>query len=160
MDIMELGAIGELVGGVAVIASLLYVGVQVRQSTQETRAASHHATIDSLREWSQSIIGNQKIAAIYLKGNADQANLSEPERVQYTLLLFALLRIYETLYYQNRVGTGERELLRSEELNMRVVFSNPGTQQWWREQPFALDAEFRRYIESVMPVPVEAPTSP
>ena len=33
MDIMELGAIGELVGGVAVIASLLYVGFQVRQST-------------------------------------------------------------------------------------------------------------------------------
>ena len=33
MEIMELGAIGELVGGVAVIASLLYVGLQVRQNT-------------------------------------------------------------------------------------------------------------------------------
>jgi hypothetical protein len=29
MNIMELGAIGELVGGVAVIASLIYVGLQV-----------------------------------------------------------------------------------------------------------------------------------
>ncbi len=35
MDIMELGAIGELVGGVAVIGSLLYVGLQVRQSEAE-----------------------------------------------------------------------------------------------------------------------------
>ncbi len=34
MDIMELGAIGELVGGVAVIASLMYLGVQVRQNTR------------------------------------------------------------------------------------------------------------------------------
>ena len=32
MDIMELGAIGEMVGGVAVIASLIYIGLQVRQS--------------------------------------------------------------------------------------------------------------------------------
>ncbi len=31
MNTMELGAIGELMGGVAVIASLIYVGMQVRQ---------------------------------------------------------------------------------------------------------------------------------
>ncbi len=34
MDIMELGAIGELVGGLAVIGSLIYVGIQVRQNTR------------------------------------------------------------------------------------------------------------------------------
>ena len=37
MDIMELGAIGELVGGVAVIGSLIYVGLQVRQSNDNAR---------------------------------------------------------------------------------------------------------------------------
>ena len=40
MDIMELGAIGELVGGVAVIASLVYVGLQVRQNTKAVLAAT------------------------------------------------------------------------------------------------------------------------
>ncbi len=40
MDIMELGAIGELVGGVAVIASLIYVGVQVRQGNTVARSES------------------------------------------------------------------------------------------------------------------------
>ena len=38
MNIMELGAMGELVGGVAVIASLLYVGLQVRQSVRSTQS--------------------------------------------------------------------------------------------------------------------------
>ena len=33
MDIMELGAIGEMVGGVAVLATLIYLVVQVRQNT-------------------------------------------------------------------------------------------------------------------------------
>ena len=32
MNIMELGAVGGLVGGIAVIASLIYVGLQVKQS--------------------------------------------------------------------------------------------------------------------------------
>ncbi len=37
MDIMELGAIGELVGGVAVIGSLIYLALQVRQGNQIER---------------------------------------------------------------------------------------------------------------------------
>ncbi len=38
MDIMELGAIGELVGGVAVIASLIFVDVPIRTSVKTMRA--------------------------------------------------------------------------------------------------------------------------
>ncbi len=34
MDILELGAIGELVGGVAVVGSLISVGLQVRPSNR------------------------------------------------------------------------------------------------------------------------------
>ena len=49
MDIMELGAIGELVGGVAVIASLLYVGLQVRQTNQINRAESVRAFVRRLQ---------------------------------------------------------------------------------------------------------------
>ena len=38
MDIMELGAIGELVGGVAVIGTLVYMALQVRQNTRQGAA--------------------------------------------------------------------------------------------------------------------------
>lgn len=33
MDILKLGAIGKLLGGVAVIATLLYVGLKIRPRT-------------------------------------------------------------------------------------------------------------------------------
>ncbi len=35
----QLGNIGELVGGIAVVASLHYVGVQLRQNTKITKAS-------------------------------------------------------------------------------------------------------------------------
>ncbi len=41
MNIMELGAIGELVGGVAVIATLGYLAAQVRHSARASRSASY-----------------------------------------------------------------------------------------------------------------------
>ena len=37
MNIMELGAIGELVGGVAVIASLVFVGMQIRRGNEQVQ---------------------------------------------------------------------------------------------------------------------------
>ena len=47
MDIMELGAIGELVGGVAVIGSLIYVGLQVRQNTRVEGASTHREMLEA-----------------------------------------------------------------------------------------------------------------
>ena len=48
MNILALGAIGELVGGIAVVASLLYVGTQVRQNTAAVRANSAQGFADSI----------------------------------------------------------------------------------------------------------------
>ncbi len=52
MNIMELGAIGELVGGVAVIGSLLYVGLQVRQSNERSRQTLELERAQANREMS------------------------------------------------------------------------------------------------------------
>jgi len=40
MNILELGVIGELVGGIAVVASLLFVGLQIRGNTRTSAAAT------------------------------------------------------------------------------------------------------------------------
>ncbi len=38
MTIQELGAIGELIGGIAVVVTLIYLAVQVRQNTRMNAA--------------------------------------------------------------------------------------------------------------------------
>jgi hypothetical protein len=49
MDIMELGAIGELVGGVAVIATLIYLAVQIRQSTALAQGTAQRDLMNSFQ---------------------------------------------------------------------------------------------------------------
>jgi len=39
MSLQDWGALGELVGGFAIIVSLLYVGVQIKLGNRETKAA-------------------------------------------------------------------------------------------------------------------------
>ena len=47
MSLQDWGAIGERVGGVAIIVSLLYVGLQIKHGNRETRANTLQATLDS-----------------------------------------------------------------------------------------------------------------
>jgi len=51
MDTVELGVIGELVGGVAAIGSLLLVGIQIRSNTNTLWAS---ATYEAQHAWDEA----------------------------------------------------------------------------------------------------------
>ena len=53
MDIVQLGAIGELIGGVAVIGSLIYVALQVRQGNEAARGETVRAFV---ADWNQQVL--------------------------------------------------------------------------------------------------------
>lgn len=51
-----LGAVGELVGAIAVVATLGYLAVQIRQNTNAVKAASHHAITDFFNHMSVRVL--------------------------------------------------------------------------------------------------------
>ena len=50
MNIQELAAWGEFIGGIAVVAGLFFVGIQLRIANRESRLAAN-------RTYAESIIG-------------------------------------------------------------------------------------------------------
>lgn len=50
MDIQDLGAIGEIVGGMAVLITLVYLGIQTRTNTRALRAQTHQQITESRRQ--------------------------------------------------------------------------------------------------------------
>jgi len=48
VSISDLGSLGEFIGSIAVLVTLIYVALQIRYNTHATRAASHHAITDAL----------------------------------------------------------------------------------------------------------------
>ncbi len=46
MTIQDWGAIGELIGGVAVIATLVYLSMQIRQNTKSTRPSCNQTDLN------------------------------------------------------------------------------------------------------------------
>jgi len=88
MSIQDLGAIGELVGAVAVIATLIYLAIQTRQSRiaveQTAKFAGLQATatlMGNYNHWRELLLSNSEFASILVKANKG-ADLSEEEKIQ------------------------------------------------------------------------------
>jgi hypothetical protein len=52
MTLLEWGAIGELIDGIAIIVSLIFVGIQVNDSAGAVRSASSNDANVALQNWS------------------------------------------------------------------------------------------------------------
>ena len=151
MDLMNtaqlLGNFGEFVGAIAVVATLAYVAVQIRQNTCATQAASHHAITDSLNQGNIAIARDAELAQIWVSGTTDRGSLAEAERQRLDMLLLAYFHVFDSLFYAASVGTGEQNLLLAEERGFSHLFRLPGVCEWWDQNPYAFSPEFRSYME-------------
>ena len=147
MTLGELGSLGEFVAAIATLATLVYLALQIRQNTLATRAASHHAITDVMNKTNHLVIGDAEVARILVTGRADRSALNDEERERFDSLFLSYFHVFDTLHYQARVGAGDKELLLAEEKGFAHLFSLPGVNDWWVENPYAFSPEFRSYME-------------
>ena len=104
MDLTQLANLGEFIGGLAVLVTLIYLAAQVRSQTRERR----HATIVSLtqqyNDWMTSVSENREIAALWVRGLQDYESFDAPEVAQWGALINRFFRFTEALYLQRLDG--------------------------------------------------------
>ena len=71
MDLDVIVAIAETVGAVAVVVSLIYVGVQIRQNTVTQNAQMHQQLVEAQNETNRAIIDNPELSELVNKANED-----------------------------------------------------------------------------------------
>jgi len=98
MSLQDWGALGELVGGLAIIVSLLYVGLQVRQGTNASRAATNQAFTVQFSDLILQIT-KPELRDISWRGIKGLNNLQGSENAAFMALLAAIMRTYETFYF-------------------------------------------------------------
>ena len=59
-----ISAIGQIIGALAVVISVLYLATEVRSNARATRQAAMRSTLDSLNRFAQQIIGNADLAEL------------------------------------------------------------------------------------------------
>jgi len=150
MTLADISQISQSIGSAAVIASLIFVGVQIRQNTKATRAQSHHAVSEALNQVNLLWARNSEAARIWLLGMSDRRALTPEDRWRFDSMMRAYLHVCETMYTQAGLGAGHFGIVVAEEGGIKTVFSSDGVREWWAENPFGFSPEFREYVERLI----------
>lgn len=149
VSISELGSLGEFVSSIAVLITLVYVALQIRQNTNATRAVSHHATTDALNQLNLTIATNDQAAQVWGAGLTNRSALDEIQLQKFDALMRAYFHACDTMYYQAQVGAGDHGLWQAEERYLGVILSSPGGAEWFQENAASLSRGFRQAIEEI-----------
>ncbi|MGE0159948.1 MAG: hypothetical protein AB7T31_11110 [Gemmatimonadales bacterium] len=148
MDWTMVGALGEVGGAVAVVASLLYVGRQVRQNNRIARAEAYREITmgwaQLLHRWADD---PPTAKALMESGTGTRlADLPEDVREAFLLRIAATFRVFETIYHQVA-----EEILDEEALDMlwgQATGSTPLFRDAWARLRSNYRSPFREFVES------------
>jgi hypothetical protein len=146
MDIMELGAIGELVGGVAVIGSLIFAGLQVRQSNYLVAATAFRQGLRIRDEFLRDLSMNPALSDLYFSGLTDRDQLSSPERLRFDMIILRLFRMMESFVLEVEKHLGEEEWT-AQERTFAAIMGQPGAIAFWRRQKSLFTGRFTKYVD-------------
>lgn len=151
MTLEELAYISQIVGVVAVLASLIFVGLQIQQNTKALKATSHHAVTDSFNAINNMMANDPAFARRWRLSLTGDEGLDEDERVSVSFMRLAYMRIFETIYYQYKNGTLDKKLFDAELTTLKwTATEHPGFRAWWANNPISLSAEFRAFIDGLI----------
>lgn len=140
----------QIVGSMAVVTSLAFVGLELRRNTRVTRAASHHAVTASLNELNMFWAGNAEVTRIWLAGLRDRNALPPDECWRFDSMLRSYLHVCETMFIQAALGAGDESIVTAEENGIIQIFTSQGARDWWKDNPYGYAKEFRVYIDNLI----------
>lgn len=149
MSLEEFNYIAEIVASVAVIASLIYVGRQVRDNTKATHAAAAQSFADTMNGYVGLINASPNLARVLDSAANGLNDLKRSEVIQFGAFLDQLMINAESLYYQNIDGVLDERLWDTYRHVIVDILSQKGTQEWWERRRHWFGQQFANAVDQL-----------
>jgi hypothetical protein len=148
MSLNDLANLGQVIGAIAVVISLIYVALQIRQNTNAVRSATAQTVHEHFSNWYNLVAADAELARIAANGLRDYSSLSEQERVRFVATFMSFISYSQNAFLKWREGLLKPALWLGWEQVMMNLFGAPGGKALWKERSYLFGEEFRCYIEN------------
>lgn len=154
----DLGNIGEFIGAIGVVASLIYLALQIRQNshqiTQNTNSVLGSVELEHTRlasDWLVTIAQNPELGRVWRLGLSEPTKLTEDEALQFAMLMGSAFYRMEGDFRQYKRGLLSKESWEPIGEVISRYMRSPAVLAWWsrRDVPFA--RSFSEYVDSRIP---------
>jgi hypothetical protein len=150
MSLQEFAELGAAMSGVGVIASVIYVSIQISHNTRAVRASAFQQVVNSFAAISFDIAKDKSLVDLYLRAGRDFASLGEVEHAQFGFMLLSFLRRAENVFFQNESRLLHTEHWSGIRSSIKGVMASPGSRACWMEIKSRLNPKFCAFIDKLI----------
>jgi len=132
-----LGNLGEFIGGVAVLVTIIYLAIQVRHGAEELRANTAQSKTAALREsygqyqqWTEVFFSDPTFMETWIHGLGDSTVLAQSDLMKFRTALANHIWLLSSIR-QASVASGELTTWESTLKGAATLFATPGFRTWW-----------------------------
>ena len=129
--LQDLGSLGEFVGALGVVISLIYLARQMIQNTTSVRAASFNSMTENSIRLLEDVFPNPEFAEFLHRAQNDPSGLTPAETIQWNSYMTAVFRHFGNLVYQYRVGSLDRQMWEAYRRTLKEHLRTPAWRTWF-----------------------------
>ena len=149
MNWEAISAIAEVVGVMAIVVSLIYVSIQIRQNTKVARAATRQAVADATENLGNDLLNNGDIAEILVK-HINGAELSAVESLRLQARCYRDMQHWENIYYQFNEGLVSPDQWLGFRKNLIALLEITAYLEYWDHEASHYSDEFRKEMRAII----------
>jgi hypothetical protein len=141
------GAISNLLGAAGVVASLIYLAIQIRQNTRTERARAFQDIFSGFTAQNLEMFGPGNIDLI-ISGMRDFNSLPGRDKLRFDHLMMGYFNVLEATIFSKRAFLLGEETLENWSYSLRTRFlPYPGMRDWWSQARPIFAPETRVWVD-------------
>ncbi len=142
-----IGALSEVVGAGAVVISIIYLAIQVRQNTESNKSLATQNLVNQNSDLVASFGGDPVRCALVQKGMLEGlGSLTPEERFRFNCNLLAIYNQFELAFHQHNDGNLKTVIWEKFAFEIPIWISTPGGKAWYEQDKERYSTEFNAYI--------------
>ena len=153
MTLETLYYISQIVAVLAILGSLIFVGIQIRQNTKQAEEAERvargqvvqHIAAEN-REHALATLPYPEVYRCFVEAT-DPADMNDDDRARVATYCFATLHMLQNIYFQHGKGLLDDQTYESYLPFLVSFLSTPAGQQYWDTRRGLFDAGFAQMMD-------------
>ena len=149
MNIESMANYADVIGGIAVVVSLIYVGIQIRKNTQVNQGIATQQTFASTQIIYSWHANNSEVSELWVKFHKGDT-LTMAETVRNSQLMFGMVEQYQVYFVLHQLKLLDDESFRSFFRKILLVLGTPTSRQWFITNRNFFRRDFVEYVDNLL----------
>jgi len=145
MNLSDLANVSEIIGSIAILVTLIFLALQIKQNTRATVAS---ASQDAAKTESNALAQLLNYPEMAISLTKDE--LTDVEVVRLFAYLSLLLRAHEQYWQQHQLGVIDETTITRYQGSLVAQLSFPSSRNWWTVYQARFDPRFSSRVNDLL----------